>query len=68
MQSAPDERAPRKNAPPKPSLASPLITSPATPLPSAGGKAPSPARFTPKYIPRLLAYDLPEYQEENWRD
>ncbi|MDE1821101.1 MAG: hypothetical protein KGJ23_09710 [Euryarchaeota archaeon] len=62
-----DERSPRKNTPANPAPAPALTVPASSPLPSVGGKARSPTKFQPKYIPRLLSYDLPEYQDENWR-
>lgn len=67
MPSPPDERSPRKNPTPTTPTTPVLLGTPQAPLPSVGGKAPSPKRFSPKYIPRLIAYDSTEYQEENWR-
>ncbi len=68
MPSATDERSPRKNHPPSPPAPPPLLNSPNALLPSTGGKAPSPSRFSPKYVPRLMVYDLSEYQEDHWRE
>lgn len=67
MSSPPEERSPRKASPQPSSVQTPLATSSAAPMPTAGGHAPSPTRFTPKYLPRLISYQSAEYQDENWR-
>lgn len=68
MPSPPEERAPKKNVPPQPVPVSPLLAaSPDGKLPSAGGRSAPPSKFVPKYVPRLINYQVSDYQDENWR-
>ena len=77
MPSPNEESAPRKPLPPRPDAGRPgetpsLVASPpgvgtSASLPSAGGRSAPAGKFTPKYVPRLINYLLPEYQDESWR-
>lgn len=68
MPSPPEERVPRKKVPTPPAPTTSLVSTPDARLPSAGGRSAPTSKFTPKYVPRLINYQVSDYQDENWRN